>query len=195
MIALAAVVLGLALGAASGGSIRALDTASLRFEWPVLLLFVIQAVARGRIAGAAASRLGVSIWVCSCIALLLLSAADWRQLGIWVVGVGIALNILVVLLNGGMPVAFTSQASAGAAAVSVAPVGGFYQLAGPGTVVGVLGDVLPLSVGGYRILVSPGDVLMALGVALFIVAAMGNRRESVSDSRFQGVDDEATSLG
>lgn len=177
MIALVAIVLGLALGTIAGGSIRRLETSSLRFEWLVLILFIVQAVARGRIAGAGASSLGIAVWVLGCIGLLGLLAPDWRQPGIWVVCVGVALNIFVVLLNGGMPVVAEGQVMAAEVAGSVVRSMGFYQLAGPGTLMAVLGDVVPLAFGAYRILVSPGDLLLALGITVFMVEVMVHRHE------------------
>lgn len=180
MIALAAIVLGLAIGVACGGSIRGLNAVSLRFEWPVLLLFAVQALARGRVAGTRASSLGIVVWVLSCVVLLVFLAPDWLRIGVWVAGMGIALNVFVVLLNGGMPVVLASQTVANETAVSVARGAGFYQLAGPGTLMGVLGDVLSLTIGGYHILVSPGDVLLALGVAVFIVVPMVDRNEATA---------------
>ena len=138
MVALGAVAIGLALGWLGGGGLRGLESVKLRFEWPVLILFLVQAVARGRIASVSASRLGLILWAFSCVALVLLVAPDWRRPGIWLVAVGLELNLLVVLLNGGMPLFLPADASLGGAAASVARSLGFYQIAGPGTLAGML---------------------------------------------------------
>lgn len=172
MIALAAVAAGIVLGWLSGGALRGLETVQLRFEWLVLLLFVVQAVARGRIAGLSASRLGLGVWVFSCVALVVTLVPDWRRPGIWLIAIGLSLNLFVVLLNGGMPVSLPSGSSVGESAVSVSRSLGFYQLAGPGTVAGMLGDTVQLVVAASRALLSPGDVLLSLGVVTVIVDAM-----------------------
>jgi hypothetical protein len=172
MIALAAIVLGLSLGIACGGSARGLETLSLRFEWPVLLLFVVQGIARGRIGGANASAFGLGVWAASCIILIVLLVPDWRRVGIWVLGVGLALNLLVVLANGGMPVLLNDPMELSKAGAQIARSMGFYQLAGPGTALALLGDVLPLDLGAYRVLLSPGDVLLLVGVAALICSSM-----------------------
>lgn len=172
MIALAAIALGLALGAASGGSVGRLEAVRLRFEVPVLLLFVVQGVARGRITGTSATSFGLLVWVASCVGLLILLVPDWRRAGVWAVAVGMGLNLFVVLINGGMPVALPNHVVVGSAAASVAQSMGFYQLAGPGTVLAAAGDVVALSFGSYRLLLSPGDILLAVGVAVLIVDAM-----------------------
>lgn len=167
-------MLGLGLGVLCGGRLRGLQDVELRFEWPVLALFAVQGVARGRIAGIAATPVGLTVWVLSCAALILLLAPDWRRVGIWVVLVGMALNIFVVVLNGGMPVALPGPVPSLAAATSLTSSLGFYQIAGPGTALAALGDVLELSLPRYRVLLSPGDVMMALGVAALVVDAMVN---------------------
>jgi len=167
MVALVAVVLGVALGAICGGSIRRLGVVSLRFEWLLLVLFVVQGVARGRIVGASATSVGYLVWVASCIALLALLASEWGRAGVWVASVGMTLNVLVVLMNGGMPVS-----PLGTVASGISESMGFYQLAGPGTLIAMLGDVVQLGVSGSGFLVSPGDVLLALGVTAFVMDAM-----------------------
>jgi hypothetical protein len=170
MAALAAIVLGLTLGVASGGEVRNLKHLRIGHEGPVILLFAVQALARGRIAGTSASSIGLSVWVLSCVALLGFLMADWRRPGVWVLCVGMALNLLVVLLNGGMPIAVGERL--GDVAVSVARSASFYQLAGPGTLLTLLGDVVPLGAGAYQVLLSPGDALLAIGVAVFMVDGM-----------------------
>lgn len=175
MAGLAAVLVGIALGIACGGSLRRLEDTRLRFAWPVLIVFVVQGVARGRIAGASPSALGVVVWVLSCVALLALLLPEWRRDGVWIAGLGIALNLLVVLLNGGMPIAQEGLTARIDATPTTVLSKGFYQMAGPGTLFGAAGDVLPFFTSGYRILASPGDVLLALGVAILVVGGTMGR--------------------
>ena len=54
---------------------------------------------------------------------------------------------------------------------------GFYELAGSGTVLGWLGDTMPLRVFGLGQILSLGDVLLAVGVAVFIVGSCLPRAE------------------
>ena len=183
MVALVAIAVGLSLGALSGGSVLGLVEVSLRFEWLVLVLFVVQAISRGRIAGIGASAIGIAVWAFTCLALLAFLSPDVRRPGVWIVGVGIALNMLVVLVNGGMPIILPESAVSSTTVASVAQSMGFYQMAGPGTVLTALGDVIVLGWGGYRALMSCGDVLLAIGVAVFIVDAMAN--DSVTRARAQ----------
>jgi len=89
----------------------------------------------------------------------------------YVAVVGILLNILVVLLNGAMPVGAPSGGPHETAVIEVA-LRALYRPIGAGSLVPVLGDVLPLPALGGLTLVSIGDVLLMLGVSIWLVGAM-----------------------
>ena len=88
-----------------------------------------------------------------------------------VVLAGLALNSLVMLLNGGrMPL---SAAALAAAAQGIgAPTWAFadprYVVARPGAPLAALGDAFPIRVAGYAAVVSAGDLLMSVGLAGFV---------------------------
>jgi hypothetical protein len=92
---------------------------------------------------------------------------------------GLALNSLVIILNGGrMPI--SAPALLGAAhgpypAPDLSPAhfpGARYVVAGPETRLPVLGDVLPVGIGRVTMVVSPGDLLMGLGLGGFVQRQM-----------------------
>jgi len=172
MIGVAAVVLGLVLGWSCGGSFQVLKSVRLRFEIPLVLLFVVQAIARGRIAGTGATVFGVALWVAACIALCFCLAPNRREPGIWIAAVGLVLNVLVVLLNGGMPVAVPGAVDSGSTAALIRESLGFYQIAGRSTIGAELGDSMLLRLSTAKLLLSPGDVVLAVGVVVFVSAAM-----------------------
>lgn len=77
---------------------------------------------------------------------------------------GVALNAIVIGLNGAMPVSQHAMRSVGLSGV---PAGDLrHAAAEPGTHLSFLGDVIPL---GERV-VSIGDVLMLAGLAWFLVS-------------------------
>jgi len=91
------------------------------------------------------------------------------------VGVGAALNSLVIVVNKGqMPILPAALISTGYAPLGIVDIR--HIVAGPGTPLAVLGDSLPLHVGRFGAVVSPGDLLIALGIAGFIQAAMSSVR-------------------
>jgi hypothetical protein len=132
-----------------------------------LMLFVMQALARGPVVGAL-GQLGVALWAGCSVGLLFILLANRQSLGAMIAALGVGLNLLVVLLNGGMPVVAANVNELESVGSAVAASQGFYTLADQRTVLPVLGDVLPAANG----MASIGDVLLVLGVVVFVVNAM-----------------------
>jgi uncharacterized protein DUF5317 len=92
------------------------------------------------------------------------------------VGLGAALNSLVIVVNKGqMPILASALIRTGYAPRGIADIR--HVVASPGTPLAVLGDSLPLHVGRFGTVVSPGDLLIALGVAGLIQKAMSPARD------------------
>lgn len=169
IVALAAIVIGLV----RGGRIEGLSSVPFRGGLAVLILFVVQAVVRQFIPELGILSTGVLVlsWVVVSACLLVLCALNWRTVGVRLLALGIALNIVVVALNIGMPVGGPLAARLGMApsAESIANRGAFYQPVDSGTVAPLLGDVIPIPAPQpLRSLVSMGDVLMFLAVGVLI---------------------------
>lgn len=169
VLALVAIPLGLLLGALAGGSVRRLASVRLRYELLVLVAFVVQGVLRGRLAATSPSAWGLVVWAIVSLVLAVLLLAQARSVGLSLLAAGTMLNLLVVLLNQGMPVAMPADQVAGRI---VAGSAGFYQLAHQGTIAVWLADVMPVRLGSSLFAVSAGDVLLCVGAALFIVGVM-----------------------
>jgi hypothetical protein len=174
--ALAAVLIGVLLGYAAGGGIGGLAELKLRYEWPVLALFVIQAVARGRLLGmVGASQLSLAVWVLASSLLVLAMAANWRIPGMALGATGVLMNVDVVLLNAGMPVRLGDSANTMSVAVAAEfahSTGSFYRVAQQADALKWLGDSMPITMGRSLVLVSPGDIVLVVAVAVVIVHGM-----------------------
>jgi hypothetical protein len=182
MLAAVAVGLGVLLGFASGGKLRGLEKTSLRFQWVMIVLFLLQAVARGRLLGPFyETPFAIWMWVATSVAFLAVLAPSWKQSGITITGVGILLNLDIVLSNTGMPVDTGWDVAPEATRI----VSVFYHATNSGSLLGVLGDVLRLQVAGSTYMLSVGDVLTAVGVLVFIVSRMlsADSRGEVEESR------------
>jgi Family of unknown function (DUF5317) len=176
MLLLAGLVIGVAAGVVTGGKLGNLST--LRFRWPyfVLLVLVIKEVVLltplNRIDGTqfvyAASLAALVGWTVWNIDLLP---------GVWLVSVGSALNLLVVLVNGGrMPVS-PELAARGSHLLVDRGFIGQYVLMGPHTHLSWLADWLAFPGPLGRVLpeaYSPGDFVSALGIA--VVTFLATRR-------------------
>ena len=169
MVALIAIVVGLVTGWLAGGKLRGIRNIRLRHEVSVVVVFLVQAVARGRLLGTTASTAGMLIWAAVSVALAVLLLMNRQSAGALIAAVGIVLNLDVVLLNVGMPVSTTLTAGVASA---TAHSGGFYFVAHGGTIAPWLGDALLCGVFGQTALLSVGDVLLAIGVATLVSAAM-----------------------
>ena len=99
------------------------------------------------------------VWVFASVGLIACLFANWDLPGLAVAAAGVALNLLVVLLNNAMPVV---SVSAGALATSH-----FYKTATTSTLA-FLGDSMSVPLSG-RFMLSAGDVLLVVGVIAFIV--------------------------
>lgn len=100
---------------------------------------------------------------------------------ILVVLLGTALNTAAIFANGGrMPVSRDALSHiAHPLVLALHPEGDpRHVLAGPGSPLSFLGDVLALEIGGIGVIVSVGDLLMAVGIAGLVQAAMRRQPRS-----------------
>jgi hypothetical protein len=91
--------------------------------------------------------------------------------GLGLVGVGLLLNALAILANGGMPVSADAARRAGVDPVAAVD-GSRHVAAGPGTALRPLSDVIPVPLPLRPEVVSVGDMLGAAGMAQLVATAM-----------------------
>ncbi len=145
------VIAGIAAGIAFGGDWRRLSTFTLRL-WPLLV------VGAGlRLLGYVVPTSPLAVYFIGLVCVAVVAARNWRLPGAALISVGTFSNVLVVLLNSGMPVDMTVAATINA----LPPENGFHIELGPGTIFPFLADIIP--VGIARGMYSIGDVLIAFG--------------------------------
>src|SRR5439155_20104550 len=93
--------------------------------------------------------------------------------GITLISVGLLANAVVVAANGAMPVSIDAayRARVGISAIASGS-DARHQIAGTGTQLRWLGDVVPVPLPWRPEVVSAGDVLVAAGLAELVVLAM-----------------------
>jgi hypothetical protein len=122
--------------------------------------------------------------VVSAMCALAFCARNLRVPGVTLVSAGLVANAAVVAANGAMPVSIVAayHARVPIAAIS-AGTDARHEIAGLGTRLGWLGDVVPFPLPVRPEVLSPGDVLVAAGLAeLLVLGMMGatpHRRETV----------------
>ena len=144
------VVAGIAAGIAFGGDWRRLSTFTLHL-WPLLVVG-----ASLRLFGGIVATSPFAVYFIGLLCVAVVAARNWRLPGAALISVGTFSNVLVVLLNNGMPydVELATEISA------PLPNTGLHVALGPETLFPFLADIIPVGVAG---LYSVGDVLIAFG--------------------------------
>jgi Family of unknown function (DUF5317) len=178
MLLLAGLVVGIAVGVATGGKLGHLST--LRFRWPFFVLGVL--VVKEVVLVTPLNRVDGVQFVYAASLAALVGWTIWHidlLPGVWLVSAGSALNLIVVLANGGrMPVA-QAVAARGSHLLIDRGFVGQYILMGPHTNVNWLADwvALPGPLGAVvPEAYSPGDLVVAIGIG--VVAFLATKRRS-----------------
>jgi MFS family permease len=176
---LSSIVLALIVGALAGGGLPRLADLRLRSLWFLGLALALRF-------GAGLLRqtdIGVdlplgSVFIASYGLILAWLWVNWRVPGLQVAAVGIVLNTLAVVLNGGqMPIWSAAFTAAGFTASALAN-DPFHFILNAGSVAefvrqgGIFGDVVPIPIPVIRDVVSIGDTLLAVGIFWAIVYSM-----------------------
>ena len=178
MILFAAVILlAFLLGYVFGGRMRRFEQLHLRWSWLAVAGLALQFVPLPD--GATGRDLVVRTAVLSCSYLLLLAfaALNIRLAGVPLVFAGLALNMLVIASNGGMPVSREALESSGQGDVLQELIdegAAKHHLLTDDDVLTPLADVIPVG-GPIKQVVSLGDVFVYAGVVWLIVAVMRGR--------------------
>ena len=113
--------------------------------------------------------------VAYCCFALFVGANISRVKGIWVLGIGVALNMAVLLSNHATPFRTSSLRAAGLHEVSAGDVVRTTAVSRPersGDRLLPLADIVPLNAGPLREVLSIGDVFIALGMSLVVFQAL-----------------------
>ena len=168
-----------AVGYALNGTWAGLTT--LRLRWRRMVVAAVVAQTGGAalgILGATDPRHGYVIGLAlSAMCAAAFCVGNLHVPGVPLVTLGLAVNALVVTLNGAMPVSIVAALRAGVPITDIAA--GYdarHTIAGEGTVLRSLGDVVPLPLPIRPEVVSAGDVLVAAGLGELVVMGMRRRR-------------------
>jgi hypothetical protein len=158
-----AVVFGLAAGLAIRRSWQPLLHANIRWL-PLLIASLVARVVASFLGDA-----GYPLYLLALGGTTLAGVANFRLTGSILVAIGGCLNLLVVLLNHGMPVDPGALVVAGAQM----PHDALHVVLGAHTLLAILADVIP--VGVVRSVYSVGDVVIAIGGFLVPFAILSRR--------------------
>ena len=176
LLILGAVALGIVIGLVTGGSFQKLSELRFRAWWLALVGLALQFVPVPTMNGQIDHWLGVGLLMASYGVLLLFVALNFRFTGMWLVGLGFAMNLLVIVVNGGMPVNQHALQRAYGSGYGrtlhqlVTEGGAKHHLARPDDVLLPLSDVIPVPrpVGNVF---SAGDFVSLVGIAWLLGTA------------------------
>jgi Family of unknown function (DUF5317) len=172
-----ALVGGVVIGLARGGTIEALSRVRVHRPWLLAGVVIVLVLARVE------PRLNGPGWVAATVLMAGFAATNNRLPGLSLVLAGLALNTIVIVANGGqLPVSLWGAERAGIRAEKVlsSPV---YEPGDSRTVLRPATDVIPLALPGVPSVVGLGDVLMASGVGLFGAVAPVRARRTLAARR------------
>ncbi|TMD34485.1 MAG: hypothetical protein E6I95_05915 [Chloroflexi bacterium] len=169
MLVLIPLVLGMVIGATAGGKIS--NLAEVRFRWPWFVLVVL--VIREGVVLDPLDRIEGIQYVYAIAQAGLVGWTAWhirRLPGVWVVTIGAAMNLVVILANRARMPVVPSMAGVLVQQGHLAQ----YTLMGPDTNLNWLGDWI-VSTWPVRGAYSPGDLVLALGIGIVVIVAMTHR--------------------
>ena len=176
VIILGALALGILVGLLGGGSLRALAEVHLRW-WPLAILgLALQLLPVPSLPGRLDHWLAVGLLVISYFVLLAFVGANLRLSGFTLMAAGFALNMLVISINGGMPVSDQAlrEAYGGGYRTTLRDLtrhgGAKHHLERPDDVLTPLADVIPIGP-PVRKVFSVGDLVALAGMAWVVGAA------------------------
>ena len=183
MLLLWALLLGLLIGFLRHGRLANLAKLKLKGLWLILVALIIQLLIFPLGHGASLVQVGTPyLHLLSYLALLTFIGFNWHYFGILLMGIGLALNTLVISINGGyMPASIPALRHAGLNQVAGILEQDLHHgntvLMSADTKLNFLGDIfsVPASV-PLATAFSIGDSLLALGTILFLACEMPRTR-------------------
>ncbi|MGI8874062.1 MAG: DUF5317 domain-containing protein [Egibacteraceae bacterium] len=157
-------------GWALGGSVRNLARVRLRATWLVFAAVGLQ-LSLGLVGarGGPVDALATPLLAASQLAVVGFVAANRYLPGMPLVLLGLGLNALVIIPNGGMPVSADALRAVGGATATIAEPGK-HRLLTEADVLPALADVIAVPL--LRTVISVGDLVLAAGIGVLVVGQM-----------------------
>jgi hypothetical protein len=171
------IVLGLALGLLAGGSFARFSRVHLKGEYLFMPLLAFQLlVPRLATMLGFAPAVALGLWVAAMCGLIALALWNRRWLGLSIAALGIALNVVVIVANGAMPVSLDAIARLDPTLVPQFDL--VHEQLTSETRFQGLADVIAFpGPKWHRGVASPGDFLLSAGAGIFVFAAMRKKSE------------------
>jgi uncharacterized protein DUF5317 len=162
----------LLMGWGLGGALRNLAHLQVGLWWIYPVALALQIIPVPHSESGTGRYLPFAVLLFSYLALIGVTAVNWRLRGFAAILLGLVLNLVPIAVNRGMPVSGRAVQEAGGSIRDVPRgEGQKHHLETPEDQVTFLADVLPVRA-PFRQVVSVGDLVMYLGAGYFFAAAM-----------------------
>jgi hypothetical protein len=172
-----AIATGLALGLARGGSLAGLRALNLRY-WPLIVVGVVLQSAEqwGDVP------LRLTLLIIGLFLLVVSTMANVHLKGAAITGIGLTLNLAVVVVNGHVPLRVEALKAVGGMPADADPAGytvnGLWRFEDDDTALRFLGDIVPVTF--FEDVISFGDLILLAGlVVLFMNLLLRRPRHGV----------------
>jgi hypothetical protein len=172
LLAFVLLLAGVVVGVLRGGSLENINRVRFRLPWLVFLGLALQIgadAAGARFPGIRGSVVGPLVLAISYGFVGTFVVLNFRLRGAPLIGLGLLLNLSVILANGAMPVSLWAMKVSGSHAATHLQNSVKHQAMGRSTRLGFLGDIIPVPPLG---IVSVGDVVLGAGVFLLVTHLM-----------------------
>ncbi|MGD2103386.1 MAG: DUF5317 domain-containing protein [Acidimicrobiia bacterium] len=160
----------LAIAVVRGGRLVNLGEIELRAWWLLFAALALQLGTRFLPDDPDIEWVGVAMVLVSFALLMVLVLLNRSKPGMWIAGVGVLMNFLVIAINGGMPVLAEAAEVASGFTVAEPDLTGSFKhiLLDDESQLTFFADVIPLRLLGIGEVISLGDIFLAMGLGVFL---------------------------
>jgi hypothetical protein len=190
LLAFVLLLAGVVVGVLRGGSLENINRVRFRLPWLVFLGLALQIgaeAAASRFPGIQRGVLGPLVLAISYGFVGTFVVLNFRFPGAPLIGLGLLLNLSVILANGAMPVSLWAMRVSGSHAATHLQNSVKHQAMGRGTRLGFLGDIIPVPPLG---IVSVGDVVLGAGVFVLVIRLIGPDKRRIKNSQSENKQSE-----
>lgn len=164
------IFIALAIAILRGGRLVNLGDIELRSWWLLFIALGLQFGTRFLPDEQWSSWVGVAMVLVSFALLMVLVLLNRTKPGMWIAGLGVLMNFIVIAVNGGMPVLVGAAEVASGFTVTDPDLSGSFKhvLLDQTSHLTFFADVIPLRLIGIGEVISLGDIFLALGLGVFL---------------------------